>query len=126
MKKHLVLLSVLVLASLVFAIPVLAAQSGVKGKLWDGSDESEAWAYGAHVYAAGCDAFGNLNGLLYGEQVLTPPDSEFDFAWGDGGGSYDPAPLSGDYVCIYVVWGSGPSGQPTDTQTAPLQVIGFL
>jgi hypothetical protein len=57
----------------------------------------------------------------------------FDFAWGTNNCSDVPSvessgPGGGDagWVCLYLVWNDGGTGQPPDMLTAPQQYVGFI
>lgn len=118
-------------------VAVVLAHSGVTGRLWDSGDPALPWQHGAQVAAVECDAAGVIGDQIYGCDVAeTTPGiyGEFSFDWGyDGcddvtlndthGGAGPTSPPDTGYVCLYVIWEHGGSGQPEDLVTAPKQNI---
>jgi hypothetical protein len=130
MKKELLLVTALAAGFLLaFATVAFAAHTGVMGKLWDNADPATTWEYGAQIVAAECNAAGDMSGEYYGCDNADVTGT-FSFTWGtencaDVSGGMD-TPGSGDYVCLYIMWGDGPAGTPSDTQTDPKPYIQFV
>lgn len=136
MKRLAKVLVCVVAFSLIVATTVLAAHTGVKGRLWDSSDPAQPWEYGARVVALECTSDGEILDQVYAcDNASTDPAGWFDFAWGTnncaGVSLNDTAPAgpSGKdtmWVCLYVIWNSGSMGQPPDLRTPPREFMEFI
>ena len=141
MKRSLRVVSCAVVLSLLLVTVVVAAgNTGVKGRLWDSGDTPQPWQHGARVIALECTSAGAIDDQVYGcdNANSTGPDSQygrFDFAWGTnnctGVTLYDdgvdgPSGTDTYWVCLYLVWNDGGTGQPLDMLTAPQQYIDFV
>jgi hypothetical protein len=140
MKTLRILTSAVFLSFLMVAV-VGAAHTGVVGRLWDSAGPpSDPWVHGAKVVAVECDAAGAIGDQVYGcdNANTAGPITQygrFDFAWGtnnctgvtlndttpDG-----PNPADDGWVCLFINWDDGGSGQPGDMVTAPQQYLTFL
>jgi len=131
-----VLIGPVVLSLLCVTVVLAAGQTGVSGRLWDSSSPAQPWEHGARVVAVECTSAGAIGAKRYGcDNASTSSGTygRFNFAWNDGtsctGVSVnDPdGPDSGDtgWVCLYIIWNDGGSGQPPDMLTAPQQWMDF-
>ena len=130
----------IVLSLLVVTVAVAAGNTGVKGRLWDSGDPPQPWEHGARVIALECTSAGAIDDQVYGcdNANATGPDNQygrFEYVWGtnnctgvslDDDG--DPGPSGTDtyWVCLYLVWNDGGTGQPPDMLTAPQQYVDFV
>jgi hypothetical protein len=113
---------IILLFAILLTSTTASAHSGYSGYLWDSASPPAPWEHGATIYAINCNADGSIIGdELYGTTVLGIGETSFSEDW--GGPQF---PGINDYVCLYVSFNFGGTGQPTDVITEAIPYLSFV